>query len=482
MAKTPTAEQDRARELFGTGAPLVIEAGAGTGKTSTLTYLARSTKLRGHYIAFNKSIVVEAQGKMPANVTCSTAHSLAYQAVGKTFGHRLRTSQRMRSADVARMLDIDPIVVTTKFGTKRLAPGYLAGLANRTITRFCQTADPTPNETHVPYIDGIDLPTEDGRRTYVNNNAVAREIADVLPRMWADLSNPNGHLTYRHEHYLKLWQLTKPIIHADFILFDEAQDANPVMQAIVLAQEGTQVVWVGDSQQQIYGWNGAVNAMSRVEGAERTFLSQSFRFGPEIAAVANSILERLDADLELKGSPNVSSVVREIPSPDVILTRTNAGAFSRLFARQDMDERPHVIGGGAEVVSFAKAAAELQMGRKCYHPELACFDSWTEVQEYVQTDEQGSELKMLANLVDNHGTAKILRALERMPREDYADVVISTAHKAKGREWGSVQLAGDFPAPKEGEEEVADEELRLLYVAVTRAQHELDVSAVASLS
>jgi hypothetical protein len=221
--------------------------------------------------------------------------------------------------------------------------------------------------------------------------------------------------------------------------------------------------------------------MAAVDGAERTLLSQSFRFGPAIAEVANKILARLDSDLLLTGSPDVSSVVRAVAEPTAILSRTNSAAFNQLFTRQGMGERPHLIGGGSEIISFAKAAAELMVGRKCYHPELACFDTWGEVQEYVRQDELGKELKMLVGLVDDHGVPTILKALERMPREDDADVVISTAHKAKGREWDSVQLAGDFPPAKEGEE-VAEEELRLLYVAVTRARHELDISAVAALA
>jgi superfamily I DNA/RNA helicase len=59
-------------------------------------------------------------------------------------------------------------------------------------------------------------------------------------------------------------------------------------------------------------------------------------------------------------------------------------------------------------------------------------------------------------------------------REEDADVTVSTAHKAKGREWDAVQLAGDFPEP----EKQGDEELRLLYVACTRAKRELDIEAV----
>jgi hypothetical protein len=41
-----------------------------------------------------------------------------------------------------------------------------------------------------------------------------------------------------------------------------------------------------------------------------------------------------------------------------------------------------------------------------------------------------------------------------------------------------VQLAGDFFPPKNEDEDVAPAELKLLYVAVTRAKRELDVTNV----
>ncbi len=470
----PTDEQARARELFCTQRPLVIEAGAGTGKTTTLEQLARSTMRRGQYLAFNKAIVVEAGAKMPARVTCSTAHSLAYRAVGKDFGHRLRGSARMKSADVARAVGLMPMEITTPAGRKRLAAGYLAGVANRAISRFCQTADETPGPEHVAYIEGIDLPTEEGRRTYANNRVVAAAVGRVLPAMWRDLTDPAGRLTFKHEHYLKLWQLRHPHIPADYLLIDEAQDLNPVMRAIVGEQTHAQVVWVGDTNQQIYGWNGAINALADVAG-ERTYLSLSFRFGPPIAEVANKVLERLAAPVPLRGSANVSSIVGPIADPGAVLCRTNAAAFDEVLSRQREGEVVHLVGGGTEMIAFAKGAADLMREGRTYHPELACFDSWGEVMDYVRNDEQGGELKVLANLVEEYGVAAILGALERMPPEGYADVVVSTAHKAKGREWDSVALAGDFTPPSEGGG--GAEELRLIYVAVTRARRELDPSA-----
>lgn len=470
LSFTPTGEQETAMSLFSGGDSLAIEAGAGTGKTATLRLIAESTSRRGQYVAFNKAIVVEAGAKMPGTVTCSTAHSLAFRAVGRRYSDRLRNSRRMKSLDIALMLGIEEVATDTKV----MAKSFLGGLVMASVSRFCQGADDEISARHVPYIEGIDMP-RDGQRTYANNRVVAHSLEPALRRAWADLMSDNGRLPFRHDHYLKAWQLSGPRIAADYILFDEAQDANPVMMAIVVAQEHAQLVWVGDSQQQIYTFTGAVNALSKVPANQRSFLTQSFRFGEAIADVANTILDRLpNAELRLVGTPSIASVVGPVADPDAVLTRTNAAAVETVLHTQQMGRQAALVGGGEEVVRFAKGAQDLMTVGRSEHPDLACFDSWGEVQAYVNEDEQGGELRLMVSLVDRFGVPTILDALDRVIREEDADVTVSTAHKAKGREWDSVQLAGDFPEPdKQG-----DEELRLLYVACTRAKRELDIEGV----
>jgi len=82
----------------------------------------------------------------------------------------------------------------------------------------------------------------------------------------------------------------------DVIMLDEAQDASPVMWSVVKNQDACGKILVGDPNQEIYGFAGAKNAMDAaaaatpVEHLTRRTLSVSFRFGPEIASVACSLL------------------------------------------------------------------------------------------------------------------------------------------------------------------------------------------------
>lgn len=473
----PTEEQQQAIDLFLTGESLAIEAGAGTGKTSTLRLLAGSDSRRGRYMAFNRGIVDEAKRSMPANVKASTAHGLAFASVGKRFKHRL-DSGRMTSNEIARRLGIGPMWVKSAVETKVLQPDFLAGQVMAAANAFCQSADLDPGVEHFGYIDGIDLPDEvTGYRTSANNDEVRRTLLPALHKAWADLSNVDGHLRFSHAVYLKLFELGNPVVPGDYLMVDEAQDLSPVMISIAAQQTGMQVIFVGDSQQAIYSFTGARNALATVPVVHRSYLSQSFRFGPPIAEVANWVLAELEAVLRLKGLPSIQSRVGPVARPSVVLTRTNARAVVEVLRRLETGVRCHLVGGGREVVAFAKAAEELQETGKTWHPELRCFSSWDEVLTYTELDALGGELKLMVKLVEDFGVGVIVEALERMPSAERADMLVSTAHKSKGLQWPSVQIADDFPDPDDRERPPSDEEYRLAYVAATRAERELDVSA-----
>lgn len=467
----PTDEQEAAVELFVSGKNLAIEAGAGTGKTSTLQLISEATKNKGKYLAFNKAIVVDSSRKMPGNIECKTAHSLAFgQVVGKNPKYKERlNAPRQRLEEVVRILRCRDFGVSVGEGEKIINDVRIAAIVNSTIYNFCCSADREITARHVPYIDGIDDP-----ETYFNNNLLSHYVAPIAQRAWEDIVNPNGLLQFKHEHYLKIFQLSNPKIYADFILFDEAQDANPVMLDIVTQQKNAQLVFVGDSNQQIYEFTGAVNAMGMLPKSNRTFLTKSFRFGPAIAEAANHILGMIDTDMQIIGYEAIDSSIGTVGNPDCILVRTNAGAIGSIISELMTDKKVAYVGNVDEIINFVKACQTLQAGKKTMHPELMCFDSWDELVQYAAMTEDKS-LELMIRLINQYTAATIVDSFKRLVNEKNAEVVISTAHKSKGREWNNVIIGGDFP---EEMAQTSDSEKRLMYVAVTRAQRLLDVSNV----
>lgn len=469
-----TEEQEAVVVSFQEGLDLAVQAGAGTGKTSLLLALGESTKRHGQYLAFNSKIVEDAAAKFAASsahVNCSTINSVAFKVTGKPFSHRLN-ADRISSREIAHRLHLDPVYVKIGEDTKVLEPAQLAGHIFKAVTTFCNSADLKPATKHFPYIDGIDPVDEDGKRTFTNNKIVHKALLPALKVAWLDLQDPNGQLRFTHDVYVKLFELSDEcVIPADFILVDEAQDLNPVLISI-LNKQHVQIVVVGDSQQAIYGWRGAIDALETFPAERTHYLTHSFRFGQGIADVANQILASIEsAQLRLIGRGE-ESVVGISDTPNAILTRTNAGAIGAVLSAIESGRKPFLVGGGQEVESFTKAVRDLKVGKRTTHPDLVNFSSWAEVQDSVEDDPAYEDLKLLVKLIDNHGIAKILEAVANVTPEESADVVVCTAHKSKGLQWDTVQIAPDFPSDRE-----SDEEKRLLYVAITRAQRHLDYTA-----
>src|SRR5690606_23083457 len=91
----PTEQQADVYEAVLDGNDTIVEAKAGAGKTSTLEGIARrleqlNPKAKVLYVAFNKTVQTEAEGRMPKNVESRTGHSLGWQFVGKDLTSKMK--------------------------------------------------------------------------------------------------------------------------------------------------------------------------------------------------------------------------------------------------------------------------------------------------------------------------------------------------------------------------------------------------------
>jgi UvrD-like helicase C-terminal domain len=166
-----------------------------------------------------------------------------------------------------------------------------------------------------------------------------------------------------------------------------------------------------------------------------------------------------------------------------VLCRTNAEAVRQLLVAADTGRKAALVGGGAEIRRLAEAAISLRADAGTDHPELFAFRTWGEVQEYVEQDASGSDLKVFVQLIDTYGPEVVIDIVDRLSPEEAAETVVSTAHKAKGREWPTVRIAGDFPEPRRSHNgqpaQVPRADAMLAYVAVTRARQVLDPEGLA---
>ena len=259
-----------------------------------------------------------------------------------------------------------------------------------------------------------------------------------------------------------LLQVHAPPLAYDILLVDEAQDLNPRQVAYLLKHNGPRV-FIGDPHQSIYAFRGAADRMERLlEASTKQFaLLQSFRFGPEIAYVANNILTVKDAEPDVEGCAPPSKIFP--PAQDIIpnafIARTHAGLFKALVEFHTRHPVPYdVIGPAKEHVQ-----RWLRLASEETHP---------------------AEEHVLRCIPQDGG--KILQSLKKNMT---GGVLFCTVHQAKGLEFEVVCLAEDFRgvvcrSPTRGSSKRRSsssvysrtEELNLNYVAVTRARRALRVN------
>ncbi|WP_174261908.1 AAA family ATPase, partial [Pantoea ananatis] len=204
----PTQEQ--AQIIAWKGKQLVVTAFAGTGKTSTLeAYALANPQERMLYLAYNRAIREESERRFPFNVECRTFHQLAWPSFGRHFQARLATS--LRVTDIARLLN-----------TRHW---LLARTALSTLNTFLYSADGEISPLHLP---------DESDRCGLD----AGKILGTAQVVWHEMTRIDSLFPVTHDTYLKLYQLSVPNLGSkwDVILFDEAQDANPVTSQFVLSQ------------------------------------------------------------------------------------------------------------------------------------------------------------------------------------------------------------------------------------------------------
>ena len=463
-----TDEQKQCVETARCGKDLKIKAFAGSGKTSTLVAIAKELFGKGLYLAYNKAIQTDAARKFPSHVDCKTAHSIAYRVLAYRIKDRVRT---LSIFDITRYVDIKRI-----YGYEENDIAFLV----LKLLRVFVNSDRNKID-HQFRLSRVfeEVAGNNGEET----RAIINYIIDRAAEYWQRCTERGSTLSIEHDFYLKMYQLSNPDLSSvyDFILFDECQDANPVLLDILLKQ-GCQKIYVGDEHQQIYSWRGSINSFAKL-GGEVCYLSRSFRFGNEISRLANIIISAKNETQVLCGTVGIESklVVNKLTAPFTVLCRTNARIIEKILAFQK--QKLHVVGGVSEILNLAKSGYALFRGNtsNVEHVKLKHFKSWDAMLQFNHKY-QDPDITFLAKLIKEHGACfkDIIRQIENVcyVEEGKAAVILSTIHKSKGREWDNVVLEDDFiifnnDVPLEEILVYDVEELNLIYVGITRVREKL---------
>lgn len=484
----PALSEEQLAIIHSTG-DIRINAVAGSGKTTTIIEYAaaRPPGSRILYLAFNKSVKLEAARKFEArglqNVKVETAHSLAYKYTVPRCGYNVR-AQSYKTHEIADLLEL-------RGNGEKHAEYVIANHINKFLTYFCNS-----DKSKVQDLNYLDIVSDGKAKKFVKSfySHIENGTRLLLAKM------DKGEIEVIHDFYLKKFQLSAPSLPYDYILFDEAQDASGAMLDVFLKQKATKVI-VGDIHQQIYAWRHAVNSLAMADF--NTFhLSASFRFPQDIANLAADVLSWKNHLYELAPVTITGKGTDTKGVSKATIARTNLGLLLKAIEYiTDNRKVKHIyFEGNINSYTYADDGASLYDVLNLYNNNsdrirdklIKSMKDLDELEEYIEKTED-VQLAMMSEIVKEYGNEiyGIIKSLKDLHAgdedRDKAEMIFSTVHRAKGMEYDSVYLVNDFvteekleklkAALRDKEEELNitkwNEEINLLYVAVTRTKHKL---------
>jgi superfamily I DNA/RNA helicase len=464
-----------------------INAVAGSGKTTTVIEYAKTRPKESKilYIAFNKSVKLDAAKKFASkgltNVTVETAHSLAYKHIVFRYKYKVK-ALGYKTNEITELLKL-------KGNGEKHTEYVIANHINKLIAFFCNS-----NKRKVQDLNYLATISDPKALAFVNTfySYIVAQARLLLSKM------DKGEIEITHDFYLKKFQLSNPTLNYDYILFDEGQDASPAMLAIFMNQKATKVI-VGDTHQQIYSWRYAVNSLEKADF--QTFnLSTSFRFSQDVADLAMEVLNQKNYLSDFKSIPIKGHGNEAKTKTKAVLARTNLGLL--LKAIEYVTEKKNVnqiyFEGNINSYTYADEGASLYDVLNLYNENhsmikdklIRSLSNLEELEDYIEKAED-AQLGMMVEIVKEYGNKipKIIKDIKAKHVEnddkEKAEMIFSTVHRCKGMEYDSIQLVNDF-ITEEKVEKLSDtsqtdeivktklnEEINLLYVAITRTKNSL---------
>lgn len=273
--------------------------------------------------------------------------------------------------------------------------------------------------------------------------ALARKLVDLMASR--GVRDYSGQLSAT----LKLFRSRPEVIPSfSHVLVDEYQDVNVAQVKLLELLDSDNLFVVGDPRQSIFGWRGSnVSFINEFEGDCVVQLTKNFRSAPEIVSVMNKAISRMKL-------------------PDLVSAKDSSGAVQVLSYSNESEEREAI----ASLLKHSSADSLFVLART------------------------NRQLEELSAVLIRHDVSHVIR--EEAGNEDASGIVLSTVHAIKGLEAQSVILMGStsrfFPCKVSDHPVVElivdsdvlaeDEELRLLYVALSRAQEHLIITHTGSLT
>lgn len=472
----------------------IVDAVAGSGKSTTLVQAAKLLPTRNAlFCAFNKHIEQELKAKLGSLMQTKTIHGIGYGALAREIkingapqGDKYKKLCKPESSRLGSQARI-----SAGFGNS--APrdnDYLDALVS--LINYIQTGLVNPNDLEALYAMAahysIDLPCD---------LEILQPIVVSVLQEGIRIAQEQGIISFSDMLYLPyVWKLR--LKKFDFVFVDEAQDLSRAQLWLVmesLAANGRMVA-VGDPRQAIYAFAGAdadsYNNIKRLTNAKEFPLSVCYRCPKEVIARAQAIVPQIQAtDTASAGlvadiaDSLFNQMVRE---DDLVLCRLTAPLVSKCLALIAQKKTARVKGKdiGKMLASTVKQVSELIGFKFEEFPKFLDYYCKQQCEKLGKRDNSESAIESMQDRCESLQVCYVsfkatdihdfCNQIEALFSDDKKGITLSTVHRAKGLEENRVFILrpDKLPLTWAGQEEWQHEqEMNLLYVAITRAKQAL---------
>ena len=445
---------------------LIISAGAGTGKTTTIVEAAQSIgNVKAAFLAFNKSIATELNNKLPDGVEAKTFHAFGFAAI-RSAGIKTKVNNYKLNNIIKELLGDDYYFAPLKNLISKVKGGLIEGTDVKSINQL---------------IDKYNINFGSDREEVIGIKAI--------PAILTLCKTQTHHIDFDDMIWMPLVNLY-PLPQYDVLFVDEAQDFNESQRVLISkCVNGGRCIIVGDENQAIYGFRGADSQSidmfrQRLETGTRKIsefpLSISWRCPNAVVKEANRYVKSLQAaDNAIDGS-----VVVDAPffpqKGDIVLCRYNAPLISAFYDLISQGKSAYILGRDMTkglITAVQKISKNNNMGVdefknlfsqdfKYNYSRLMSINK--ENQAMALEDKKDCIMIFVEKATTVGGIIEEIKKV--FDGKDYGDIMLSTVHKAKGLEADNVYILATerMPHPLGN-----NEENNICYVAITRAKKNL---------
>lgn len=461
---------------------ILVDAVAGSGKSSTLAWLMTFIKEPGVYIAFNRDIVKEMEPKCPPHVEVKTRHAFGYGAFAQ---QRIRLQVDTKGELLPQILE--ELGYPQKVGDKDFSDR---------IRSMIQLIDQLRNNlTNIHDIHAVGAIAD----FYGIDIDVWDEFVVKLPVIYEKLveNAMKGFIDFISMKWIPVhlnWKLRQ----YKWVYIDECQDSSTLDMEFdkkILAPGG-RIILVGDPFQSIYGFAGAncnsVQLLADFFNVTKCPLNVTFRCSRNIVKESKRIVPHLEAWEKAKEGtviradeyPSIPEIDWTTVDPDaMVLCRRNAPLVRPCFACLKQGIKANIKGRdiGKNLISTIKGlkasdipsmldkldvATDKKIAtlRKRKNPSQAAIDAAEDARSIVYSFCEQPEIQTLDDLY---------AYIDKLFADDVVGITFSSGHKSKGLEATQVIVLEHSRIRIHNEnmtEEAKQQEKNLEYVVKTRGK------------